>query len=80
MDECKPLEDGQRGARRAARRRRGRAVQVDPIKATLKAPGTKRLKLKCDEPLLSFAFKYNLRRYAEASHAALGGHRAIDLW
>ena len=26
-------------------------VQVEPIKHTLKAPGTKQLKLKCDEPL-----------------------------
>ena len=42
---------------------RGRAVQVDPIKPTLKAPGTKRLKLKCDEPLSNFAFNFNLRRY-----------------
>jgi len=38
-------------------------VQVDPIKPTLKAPGTERLKLKCDEPLLNFAFNFNLRRY-----------------
>ena len=29
----------------------------------MKAAGTKRLKPKCDEPLSSFAFKYNLRRY-----------------
>jgi len=41
-------------------------VQVDPIKPTLKAPGTKHLKLKYDEPLSKFAFKFNLRRYAEA--------------
>jgi hypothetical protein len=26
-------------------------------------PGTKRLKLKYDKPLLYFAFKFNLRRY-----------------
>jgi hypothetical protein len=38
-------------------------VQVDPIKPTLKAPESKRLKLKCDEPLLNFAFNFNLRRY-----------------
>jgi len=38
-------------------------VQVDPIKATLKAPGTQRLKLQYDEPLSNFAFKFNLRRY-----------------
>ena len=37
----------------------GRAVQVDPIKPTLKAPGTKRLKLKCDEPL-SICFQFQL--------------------
>jgi hypothetical protein len=29
----------------------GEAVQVDPIKPTLKAPGTKRLNLKYDEVL-----------------------------
>ena len=37
-------------------------MQVDPVKPTLKAPGTRRLKLKCDEPLLNFAFNFNLRR------------------
>jgi hypothetical protein len=39
------------------------AVQVAPIKRALKAPGSKRLKLKCDEPLSNFAFNFNLRRY-----------------
>ena len=29
----------------------------------MKPPGTKRLKLQCDEPLSDFAFKFNLRRY-----------------
>jgi hypothetical protein len=38
-------------------------VQVDPIKPTLKLPGTKRLKLKCDAPLSNFAFNINLRCY-----------------
>jgi len=38
-------------------------VLVDPIKSTLKAPGTKRLKLACDNPLSKFGFKFNLRRY-----------------
>ena len=42
----------------------GRVVQVDPIKPTLKATGTKRLKLKYDEPPSNFAFKFNLRRYS----------------
>jgi len=41
----------------------GEAVQVDPIKPVLKAPGTKRLILQSDEPLSNFAFKFNLRRY-----------------
>ena len=39
-------------------------VPVDPIKPTLKAPGTNRLKLQHDEPLSNFAFNFNLRRYA----------------
>jgi hypothetical protein len=36
------------------------------MKPTLKAHGTDRLKLKSDEPLSSFAFKVNLRRYTKA--------------
>jgi len=42
-------------------------VQVDPIKPTLKPTGTKRLKLKYDEPLLNCAFKFNLRSYTPAA-------------
>jgi len=41
----------------------GRAMQVDPIKPTVKVPGTKRLKLICDILLSTSAFKFNLRRY-----------------
>jgi hypothetical protein len=41
----------------------GEAVQADPNKPTLKAPGTRRLKLEFDELLSSFGFKFNLRRY-----------------
>ena len=40
-------------------------MQVGPIEPTLKAPGTKRLKLGYDEPLPTFAFKFNLRCYNE---------------
>ena len=40
-------------------------MQVDPIKPTLKAPVTKRLKLMCDDPLSKFAFNSNLSRYNE---------------
>jgi len=44
--------------------RHGRAVQVDPINPTLKAPVSKRLKVNFNIPLSSFAFKFNLRRYS----------------
>jgi hypothetical protein len=44
----------------------GRLVQVDPIKPESKAPKAKRSKLKVDEPLSSFAFNSNLRRYSWA--------------
>ena len=30
----------------------------------MKAPGTQRLKLQYDKPLLNFAFKFNLRCYS----------------
>jgi len=45
-------------------------VPVDPIKPTLKAPGSERLKLKCDELLSTSAFNFNLRRYTMAPTAA----------
>jgi hypothetical protein len=47
------------------------AVQVDPFKPTLKAPGIKLLKLKNDKPLSKFALKFNLRRYSAVA-AVLG--------
>jgi len=45
----------------------GEAVQVDPMRPMLKAPGTKRLKLKYHKLLSSFAFEFNLRRYSTAT-------------
>jgi hypothetical protein len=45
-------------------------VQVDSIEPTLKAPGIKRLKLKCDIPLTNVAFKFNLRQYTKAATVA----------
>ena len=39
-------------------------MQVGPIKSTLKAPGSQRLKLN-DEPPSNFGFKFKLRRYNE---------------
>jgi hypothetical protein len=41
----------------------GRAVQVDPIKPTLQALGTKLLKLKHDKLSSSVTFNFNLSRY-----------------
>jgi len=40
-------------------------VQAQPMKPTLKAPGSMHLKLKYDESPSKFAFKFNLRRYTE---------------
>jgi len=57
-----------RRAKAPSPRTPGRAVQVDPIKPTLEAPGIKRLKLKLDILLSTFAFKFNLRRYNLAAH------------
>ena len=68
MEECQALPHGDLAAAQedpvaATRHAHGRAVQVDPIKPTLKPPGTKRLKLEYDEPLSSFAFNFKLRHY-----------------
>jgi hypothetical protein len=52
----------------------GKATQVDPIKPTLKAPGTKGLILRCNKPLsklLQFCFQI---QHAPLHHGA--GHRA----
>ena len=54
---------GPAARRGGARCHRGREVQVHPIKSNLKPPGTKRLKLKCDILLSTYAFKLNLRLY-----------------
>ena len=54
-------------------------MQVEPIKPVLKAPGTKRLKLKYDELFSSFAFNFNLRRYTEGDILVfLTGQEEID--
>ena len=62
MGECTPLV---RGELRAEGRGEGRAVQIDPMKLALKAPGSMLMKLVYDEPLSTFAFKLNLRRYVK---------------
>jgi len=63
--------DSEGPQRKSGRGGRGRAVQVDPIKPALKAPGTKRLKLKCDVLLSTSAFKFNVRRYTAAVATAV---------
>ena len=78
VDECLPLVRGGRRHLHGATGVRsgggppggcpadqGEAVQVGPIKPTLKAPGTKRSKPEYDEPLSNIAFKFNVRRYIE---------------
>ena len=59
-------------------------MQVDPIKPTLKAPGTMRLKLNCNKLLSCFAFDYNLRRHREAeaeeASGAEGGASPGPFW
>ena len=41
----------------------GRAVQIDAMTPELKTPGTNLSTLKLNEPLSTFAVKFNLRRY-----------------
>jgi hypothetical protein len=53
-------------------------VQVDPIKPTLKPPGTKRLKLEFDVLLSNFAFKLNLRRYTKVQQLARVWARRLE--
>ena len=45
----------------------GEAVQVEPMKPVLKAPGSKHLKLNHNNLLTRFAFNFNLRRYTSAA-------------
>ena len=44
------------------------AMQVEPMKPALKAPGIELLKLEYGNPLSSFGFKSNLRRYSKAGN------------
>ena len=65
--------------------RRGKAVQVVPIKPTLKTPGIVLMKLRYDGPLsildgpLSIlAFKFNLRLYTTDTSASHGRALQVD--
>ena len=67
MTECEPLPRGSRHVPRVfapSESVHGRAMQGDPIKPTLKLPGTNRMKLEYEKLLSSVAFKFNLRRYS----------------
>jgi len=71
VNECKLLAEGEQEPHHCLRHVRarlragqpGKAVQVDPINPTLKAPGPQHLILKYDKLLSTCAFKFNLRRY-----------------
>jgi hypothetical protein len=58
----------------------GKAVQVDPFKPTLKAPGTKRLTLKSDELLSNFAFKFSFRRYTQVFWLMMATSLSWSIW
>jgi len=47
------------------------------MKTKLKPPGIKRLKLEFDGLLSSFAFKFNLRRYAKELTESFSAYNAI---
>jgi len=57
----------------------GMAVQVDPVKPTLKAPGITLLKLKYDKPLSNSAFTFTLRRYSAGSARTASGRRSASV-
>jgi hypothetical protein len=64
------LDGGKQPAEAAEDKRQGgqgRAVQVHPIKPTLKPPGTERLKLKHDQPLSNLTLKLKLRRFTKVA-------------
>ena len=52
--------------------KRSKALQVDPSKLTLKVPGSKRLSLKYDELLSSFAFSFKWRQYNQVTLTVIG--------
>jgi hypothetical protein len=59
--------DGHGGCRPRRGGQHGRAVQVDPIKLTLKAPGSKHLKLEHNILLPHLVFNFNSRLYNMAA-------------
>ena len=57
----------------------GKGMQVDPNKPTLKAPKTKRLKLRNDQPPSFFALKFDLHRYPKGAQNIQENRRMV-LW
>jgi hypothetical protein len=57
--------------------RQGRALQVDPMKPTLKPPGSQRGNLEHEKLLSNFAFNFNLCRYTKATPAAAAASTAF---
>ena len=55
-------------------------MQIEPMTSELKAPGTKRLKLKSDEPLSSFVYNFVLRCYIKGFKPAVGSKADIMYW
>ena len=51
-------------------------MQVEPIRPTLKAPGSMLLKLTCNDLLSNFAMKLNLRHYSKEELRRLAASRA----
>jgi hypothetical protein len=58
----------------------GKAVQAEPMKPTLKAPGSKRLKLKSDEPRSNVDFNCNVRRYMWVVNFSIFGVIGMMWW
>jgi len=52
---------------------KARRCTVAVSKPAFQAPGTKRLKLKCDEPLSNCAFNFNMRRYSKDGNTGFFG-------
>jgi len=70
----KPLLGGGGGGAALQGRAQGKAVQVDPVKSTLKAPGIKLLKLRYDKLLSNVAFKFNVCCYSKVLGGIGGAH------
>ena len=53
-------------------------MQIDPLKPTLKAPDSNRLKLEHEKTLSNFTFTFNLRRFSLVAKALERAARVTD--